>query len=77
MEIVLLIIFVGKLGHKVRRRLRSLQLLRQSPQRRHTHADDQGLVYRGHQGGMKIPVARILQGEKPLLDLRHGFFTPP
>ena len=77
MEIILLIIFVGKRGHEVRGQFRPLQLLRQSPQRRHTHADDQGLVYRGHQGCMKVPVACVLQGEKPLLDLRHGFFTPP
>ena len=60
MEIVLLIIFVGKPGHEVRRRLRSLQLLCQGPQGRGAHANDQFLGNRGDQPGLKIPVARIL-----------------
>ena len=77
MEIVFLIIFVGKLGHERRCHLRPLQFPGQGPQGRAAHADDQGFIHRRDQGGMKIPVARILQGEKLLLHLRHGFFTPP
>ena len=77
MEIVFLIIFVGKLGHERRCHLRPLQFPGQGPQGRAAHADDQSLIHRGYQGGVEIPVAFILEGEKPPLNLRHGFFTPP
>ena len=67
MEVVLLVVVVGKRLEKCLRLCRALQLLCQLPQGGHPHTDDPLRVHGGHQLGLKLPVVQILEGKQLFL----------